>query len=261
MSARRPALGLVVFILIAFGFTWIGRFWMLRTSGLGDPSVTFLFTAAPGAAGFIAAFVEGGWQGLKGFCARVFRLRFPLWVWPAALLLPFAAALLTFATHPDDLLHIAVPKRMSMFATISLLNLFTRPLAEEFGLRGYLLDWLCRHRLSPALAGLVIGPIWAAWYLPLFYDSLFAVPMLYYLLWITSASVILALVVTRARGSVLPSILGYLMLNATPMIFFALLPALPDERQPGGLPLALAMAAVASVLAFVWRGAKWPVRE
>ncbi len=266
MSGRRPALGLGVFILIAFGVTWTGWFWLRRTIGLDhafDSFATYWFTAAPSAAGFIAAFVEGGRSGLKSFCVRVFGLRFPLWIWPASLLLPLAAALLTFTTHPDDLLHLGLPKWMGMIATISFLNFFSGPLAEEFGWRGYLLDWLCRHRLNPTLAGVVIGPVWAAWHLPLFYDSLFAhaLPALFYLLWITSASVILALIATRARGSVLPGIFAHWMLNSVPLIFFALLPALPGERQPGGMPFAIAMTAIAILLAMLWRGAKWPVRE
>lgn len=41
-------------------------------------------------------------------------------------------------------------------------------LAEEPGWRGYGLDGLLR-RLSPAAAGLIVGLVWAAWHLPLFF--------------------------------------------------------------------------------------------
>ena len=135
------------------------------------------------------------------------------------------------------------------------MNFFTGPIAEEFGWRGYLLGHL-RARYSPVVAGLIIGPIWAAWHIPLFYDNLFThfLPTVGYLSWILAWSVVLALIVDRARGSVLPSIVSHWLLNAVPRISFALLPALPGERQPGGLPFSIASIVVALVVAaWDWR--------
>jgi membrane protease YdiL (CAAX protease family) len=139
---------------------------------------------------------------------------------------------------------------------------FTGPIAEEFGWRGYLLGRLAR-RMRPVLAGLIIGPIWAAWHIPLFYDSVFAHAgsALGFAGWAIAWSAVLSLIVTRARGSVLPSVLGHWSANAAPMIFFALLPALPGERQPGGLPFTLASIAVALVVAWRWRNLRWDPRE
>jgi hypothetical protein len=78
-----------------------------------------------------------------------------------------------------------------------------------------------------------------------------------YLAWITAWSVVMALIVTRARGSVLPSILAHWFLNALPLIFFALFPGLPGERQPGGIAFSIASVALAAVAAWVW----WNVRR
>jgi CAAX protease family protein len=257
----RPRLALTVFILTAFVVPWTGWIIQRRTIGLDhmfDSFGTYWFSAAPSVAGFFAAAVGGGWKGLRCFSLRVFNLRFPVRVWLLALFLPLAAALLTFSGHPTDLWHGGTPKFAAALATASLANFFTGPIAEEFGWRGYLLERLCRHR-RPVVAGLLIGPIWAAWHIPLFYDNVFAhvQSALGYLAWVTAWSVVLAVIVTHARGGVLPSILAHWFLNALPPIFFALLPGLPGEGQPGGVALSIASVAVATAVACIWWNVRW----
>jgi len=261
MHIARSRRGLTVFILIAFAVPWTGWIIQRRTIGLEhmfDSFGTYWFSAAPSVAGFVAATVGGGWKGLRRFALRVFNLRFPLWIWLLALLLPFTGSLLTFTRHPADLWHGGAPKFAAALATASFANFFTGPIAEEFGWRGYLLERLCRH-WRPVVAGFAIGPIWAAWHIPLFYDTVFAhlQSALGYLAWVTAWSVVLAVIVTRARGSVLPSVLAHWFLNALPPIFFALLPALPGERQPGGIAFSIASVAVAVVAAWGWWNVRW----
>ena len=262
MTERAPSrLGLVIFFVIAFGVPWAGWIVLRRTIGLEHMFDSFSgcwFTAAPSVAGFAAALADGGAAGLRRFAARVFNLRFPLWVWPLALLLPVLAAALTFVPHAGDLLRGGAPKFAGIVAAASWMNFFTGPIAEEFGWRGYLLNRLCR-RWHPALAGLAIGPIWAAWHIPLFYDNVFAhlTSALGFVAWVTAWSVVLALLVARARGSVLPAILGHWACNAMPLIFFALLPALQGEKQPGGLAFPIASVVVAAAFAWLWRRVKW----
>ncbi len=258
---RRPRLGLTAFVLIAFALPWTGWIIERRTIGLEhmfDSVGTYWFTAGPSVAGFVAAAAGGGVVGLRRFTFRVLNLRFPFWIWLLVLVSPLAAALLTFAGHPADLWHGGTPKFAAALATGSLANFFTGPIAEEFGWRGYLLERICRH-WRPVVAGFLIGPIWAAWHIPLFYDNVFAhvQSALGYLAWVTAWSVALAVIVARARGSVLPSILGHWFLNALPPIFFALLPRLPGERQPGGGAFSIASVAVATVVACVWWNVRW----
>ncbi|HEY2070498.1 MAG TPA: CPBP family intramembrane glutamic endopeptidase [Rhizomicrobium sp.] len=257
----RPRLGLAVFFLIAFGVPWAGWiYWRQRMSldHMFDSFATLWFTAAPSIAGFVAAFVEGGAAGLGQFARRVFNLRFPVWIWLAMLALPLLAGLLTFIDHPGDLLAGGAPKFARALAAATLLNFFTGPIAEEFGWRGYLLGTFGK-KLRPVFAGLAIGPIWALWHLPIFYDSVFATlpSALSYVLWTTAWSVVLCVLVTRARGAVLPSVLGHWMVNAAPSVFFALLPALPGEKQPGGFAFMLASVAVAAVVALLARNLRW----
>ncbi len=260
-ATARPQLGMVVFLAIAFLLPWTG--WLVERFTIGtehmfDSFGTYWFTAAPSLAGFVAAGAEDGWRGLQRFTCRVLNLRFPIWLWAVALVAPTVAALMTFVGHPTDLLHGGKPKVAAALATVSLLNFFTGPIAEEFGWRGYLLERFCR-RWSPAIAGVIIGPTWVVWHLPLFYDSIFAHAQSAtgYIAWVTAWSVILALIVTRAHGSVLPAILCHWALNAQPAIFFALLPALPGEHQPGGLIFSVTSVVVAICFVAGWRKMQW----
>jgi len=257
LPRRREGLGLLVFVLIAFGIPWAGWFLLrqrMPVSAMFNSFATYGFTAACSMAAFAAAFAEGGWRCLRRFSARVFGLRFSPRLWIAALLLPFLAALLTFATHPVDLFKGGVPHWAALATTVSFVNFFTGPIAEEFGWRGYLLGFLAR-RWRPITAGLIIAPVWALWHVPIYYDTVFAHARsaFGFLIWIAAWSVVLALIVTRARGSVLPSILGHWSINAQSAIFFALLPALAGEKQPGGTAYSLASVAVAIVVCIAWR--------
>lgn len=191
---------------------------------------------------------------MRAFVARVLGWRFPPWLLLVAAGAPLLAGLLSFASHPADLLHGGGPAWLQLLAPFSLANLWTGPLAEEFGWRGYLLPRVGR-RLPPLAAGLVIGPIWALWHLPLFYDGPFAHvgSALSYVAWVTSWSVVMALVVTRSGGGVLPSILIHLLINIDPSLFGALLPRLPHDHMPGGLSFSLASVTVAAGLVWMWR--------
>lgn len=257
----RPRLGLAAFFAVAFGLAWTGWLLTIYVWKIEDTFSSFRyywFTAAPSLAGFAAAYAEGGWAGLKRFSARVLHLRFAFWPIVLGLGIPLLAAFLTFVPHIGDLLRGGLPKPAVALSAVTLLNFFTGPVAEEFGWRGYLLGWLCR-RWPPVVAGLIIGPIWVLWHVPIFYGSLFAhwTSALGFLLWITSWSVVFALLVARARGSVLPSILGHWTINCQLTLFAALLPLLPQHDLPGGIAFALTSALAAAALAYLWRDTRW----
>lgn len=260
-TEQRPLLGVAVFFLVSFGLAWAGWITLRLTIGLDHMFDSFRlmwFVAAPSIGGFAAAFAENGWNGLRGFGRRVFNLRFSVWVWGLALLLPLLAGALTFAGHLGDFLHGGLPKLAPLLGAVTFMNFFTGPLAEEFGWRGYLLNRFAR-RMRPWLAGLVIGPIWAAWHIPLFYDNVFAhwQSAAGFVVWMTAWSIILALIVARARGSVLPSILGHWTINCQTAFFAALLPVLPHDHLPGGTAFTVASAVAAAALAVAWRNQRW----
>ena len=246
--------GLVTFFAVAFGLPWSGWIAIRLIPSLGHAGETaggFWLPAAASLAGFAAISVDGGLPALKAFARRVFSVKFKPGWWLVALSLPLLAAALTFVTHPADLVHGGHPQWLKLLAPITLVNLWTGPLAEEFGWRGYLLQRF-RSRLSPAVAGLAIGLIWALWHVPLFYDSVYAhlSSACSFIAWLTAWSVVMCVVVSRCRGSVLPSVLIHFLINNQFAFFAALLPAMPGERLPGGLAFSVTSIVVAA--GFVW---------
>lgn len=262
----RARAGIVVFLLIAFGIPWTGWIVFRSTkvpSAMLEGLALFWLPAACSFAGAIASFVEGGIKGLRTFAARVFSLRFSWYLLALAVMLPFIAGGLTFFTHPWDLLRGGVP-RLALLGGMAtfLANLWTGPVAEEFGWRGYLLPKLA-ERWPPNVAGLMIGFIWTLWHLPLFYDSAFATApsTIKFLATTTAWSVTLALLVSRAHGSILPSILAHWAINSQALVFHALLPKVPHDNLPGGWGFCVASSIVAALLAWFWRDVRWEPRR
>ena len=257
--ATRRNFGVIVFFSIAFGFPWAG--WIaVRALAAPDSALAniafFLLPGAVSLAAFAAHYAEGGVSGVTTFARRAFAARFGALPLVIVLAAPLVAGLLTFVTHPIDLVGQGVPDPAIWLGAMTLINLWTGPLAEEFGWRGYLLPRF-EARLPTWAAGLLIGPIWGLWHLPLFYDSVFssvasAAP---YLLWVTAWSVVLAIITRFANGNILPAVALHFVINTQADLFSSLLPRLPGELLPSGLPLALGSAAVAAVLIMLTRSA------
>jgi uncharacterized protein len=256
-SVHRPRLGLFFFFLIAFMVPWTGWFVFNSSSTHSrafESVAMFWLPAAVSLAGFVASFVEGGAAGLLAFVRRVFNVRFEPWFWLVAVLLPLIAGMLTFLWHPHSLSAGGHPAWSGLLVPLTFANLWTGPLAEEFGWRGYLLQRFPK-RLSPWVAGLVIGLIWSCWHIPLFYNSVFAHAgsALQFVATTTAWSVVMALVVTRCFGSVLPSVVLHFFINSQAPLIAALFPLLPAELVPGGWAFCLASVAVALIVALGWR--------
>jgi membrane protease YdiL (CAAX protease family) len=262
LAALRRRLALPIFVILAFGVPWIGWIaikWIKSPTPFEMLLVTFWFPASCSLAGFVAAAVEGGFSGLKTFTARVCNLRFKPWLWLIALLVPVAAAGATFIFHPADLLGKGSPNLALILTAFTFAGTGMGPIAEEFGWRGYLLDRLRRKGCTPLVASLAIGPVWAAWHIPLYYDTTFAHvgAACLFVIWATAWSVVFGLIVARARGSVWPAIIGHWALNNQAIFYIALLPGLSQNRMPGGYPFWLTAIAAAILLAWFWRKLQW----
>jgi uncharacterized protein len=250
---RRLQLGMVSFFAIAFLIPWAGwlAFDLSRSPGKGLEALSmFWLPAAVSLAGFVASCVEGGVSQLLAFTKRVFTVRFGVWLWLAAVLLPLVAGVLTLVPYAKDFPNWGSPSWAKALATFSFANLWTGPLAEEFGWRGYL---LCRFRkrLSPIAAGLAIGPLWSLWHVPLLYNSVFsdAGSALQFIITTSAWSVVMAVIVSRCRSGVLPSVVTHFFVNNQAPLIAALLPLLPAERVPGGVSFCVSSVVVASAVA------------
>ena len=97
---------------------------------------------------------------------------------------------------------------------ISIFMLFLGPV-EEFGWRGFLLP-LMQRIMTPALAGLIIGLLWAVWHIPAFYldgTPHTAWSMFPFIIGVTSVGVVMAVVYNKTHGNLLFPILIHWQLN------------------------------------------------
>ncbi len=104
---------------------------------------------------------------------------------------------------------------------------------EEVGWRGYALPRLAR-RFGLPMASLLLGVIWAAWHLPLFFipgaNSAESFPM--YVPAVTAISVVMAWLYWRTNGSLLLTMLMHAAINNSASIVRAPAPASPFALEP-----------------------------
>ena len=184
ISAGRTALGVVSFLVLAFGIAWGSWEALLPKDGGGNlygPSVL------PGAfAPAIACFIVRKWITREGFAdaglalhLRYWPYYFVAWFLPLVVLafIVASASALGIAT-PDFSLRTVLAALgkpaafgASAWYAVPLITIFTAPVAapllfgEEFGWRGYLQLRLFATR--PTLAAVATGIIWGLWHLPI----------------------------------------------------------------------------------------------
>jgi uncharacterized protein len=226
---RNEKLGITIFFVVAFGFPWFG--WI----ALENYNLPYWFLPLfCSLAGFTAAFAEGGITGLREFCKRTLHWRGPYIYMGLALLIPLVLGFLYLLTT-GVAFSAMQPAFKAGFASMLLMAFITGPLAEEFGWRGYLQNKLLHH-MNPICAAIIIGIIWCAWHIPLFYSSVFSTPQsaLGFLVFTTTWSIFLVYLVQHAKGSVWPAILLHWMVNTHASILGALFPTVDGSKLPGG---------------------------
>jgi len=167
---------LIQFLGVAFAFSWL--LWipaLLKSNGYPDlPDIVGLPAMfapfGPAVAAFWLTWRQSGKAGAKQLWLRGWRLNFQKkWLIPAVLLGPIATLLtatLIFLLRGEIPWEHAVPPQL--IVPIFLLIYFTQALPEEYGWRGYALAPL-QSRFPALTASLILGAIWAAWHLPLFF--------------------------------------------------------------------------------------------
>lgn len=252
-EARWPHVA--AFLVLAFGWSW--GFWVPRALAaaglLGDlPSYPRLGAFGPTVAALALVAYDRGLVGARDLLARALRLDFPKrWLLPALLLSPalvgvsLAVAVAT-GTTPQFPWSGQPVVLVVAFAYVLLLG---GPLQEEFGWRGYLHEHL-RRRLAPAWTGLVVGLVWAAWHLPLFYvpseTIYYRQPFLGFAVSITLLSVLVGWVYENSRLSLLPAILFHASFNWSQGMFPIL------DSDPASLTLVGTLVATTVAVVVYW---------
>jgi len=171
-----------LYFLIAFVFSWL--FWVpqaLISKGLlSVPSIlaNFLFSPfnpaafGPLVSAFSLSYLSKGVEGVKDLLKRGVDYRFKvLWYIPIFCLFPIitGGALLLAVLSGE-----ALPERSvlldPLLIAVSFAYIFFLggPFQEEWGWRGYALDRL-QARWSAFVSSIVLGVLWGAWHLPLFF--------------------------------------------------------------------------------------------
>jgi uncharacterized protein len=136
-----------------------------------------------------------------------------------------------------------------MLAAVALSTPFQ--VGEELGWRGYALPGLAGH-LGMAGASVVVGVIWAAWHLPLFYlagADMVGQPFPFFLLSVTALSVAMAWLYVGTGGSLLLVMVMHAAVNNTTGIVPASLPAPGSPWTLAASPIAWLTAGILMALA------------
>jgi|SRR5882724_295357 len=164
MAERRV---LILFFPLAFLLSWypyiLGKTHLVKTSGGINP-------LGPMVAALIVAAICYGKAGVKELLGRYARWRIGWGPLTFALLFPAVVTLLAAAVNiaagaarPMVAQLAAWPELIPKFIFVLLFV----GVGEETGWRGFALPEL-QKRLSPVVAIVVLGAIWAAWHIPLF---------------------------------------------------------------------------------------------
>ncbi len=262
---RRPtspasAGSLVAFFVFAFAWSW--ACWLLAPALKAYwPAFAFGLTLAAGFGPSLAAAVvvrhSHGSAGLRRWLVRCLHWRIG---WRVILLAFFVPPLfmgLAVAAH----LALGGALQPSPFAghvwiaAASILMMFFvgGPFGEEFGWRGYALPAL-QVRWGWRVASLLLGVIWAAWHLPLFYIANAVqsyLPMGLYALSVIASSVLFAWLFNRSQGSVVPVLILHTAVNAWSMIIPVM--ALPDGTNQRPFQIVVGLQVLVAI-ALLWSG-------
>ena len=169
---RHPALTFfVIAVVMTYGIGIAGHFALSRlqsTLGTAIPNVNdSVMRFGPSLAGLAAAWITLGRHEVWNILRRIGRWRAPIHVWLAAVALPPALIVVSFALLGQGAKWSSIDMELGVevFAIQMLLAVLFAGLGEELGWRGFMLPRLA-ERNSFFLASVLVGLAWLAWHLP-----------------------------------------------------------------------------------------------
>ena len=211
----------VIFFLLAFVITWV--VWVPRAIDsdgfFGD--LGGFWTYGPALAAVATAAITAGRNGLRELWSRLTTWRVG-WIWyVVAILAPLAISSAvglvnmalggTFAEAMSDVFDDGIGAVGVTFLAL----LLTDGLGEETGWRGYALPRLLDVNGAVG-ASIILGLIWAAWHLPLFWTegaTLFETSILVLFVRLPATSIMFTWLFQRTKGSLLLAIIFHAALN------------------------------------------------
>lgn len=265
MIRRHP---LTAYIVIAFAFSWITEApVVLAAQGiipeLPAPAVAIAVIAAtfgPTVGAFAVTAAVEGRKGVLRMLRRYVQWRagigwylFVLIGIPAIIILGTLVVPGAVASYQPILGSLLAAYPMAYLLTVFLGG----PLGEEPGWRGFALPRL-QDRFGPLRGSLVLGVVWAAWHLPLFWSGVWTPPtvanVVMFTVMIVALTVIMTWVYNHTAGSLLIMILMHASFNTFANRIAAPLFPAPILDEYGLLPVLIGFTVTALVLIAVTRG-------
>lgn len=244
-----------------FGLSYAIMFGVLFTFICLDPSkalqpwslVWFFSIFSPSFAALTVSYVIGGVPEIKRLLSGFARWRVGFgWYFAAVFLFlgPLAIALIYMVLgHPFAGLQPG--ETMSSMVLTILFTLFSGPIAEEMGWRGFALPRLQASH-NALVSSLILGTIWCCWHLPLFFltgATQVSIPFPIYLVLVITIAIYLTWLYNNTRGSLIITVLGHFTYNLTGFLtgVLRLMPAMLFYMTAGPL---LGLIVVAIIFVF-----------
>ena len=188
----------------------------------GQPSKSwslswFLNAFSPTISALLISWMIGGWDEVKHLLSGFAR-------WKVGMRWYLAAAYLFLGPLTFAILYILLGNPVSglkagMTAPVLLgqlvFTLFSGPLAEEAGWRGFALPRL-QAKYNALVSSLILGVIWCCWHIPLFFlpgSSQSGIPFPIYLMLVITLGVYFTWLYNNAQGSLIITVLAHFSFN------------------------------------------------
>ena len=181
--------------------------------------VWFLSIFSPSFSALIVAGIIGGLPEMRRLLQGFTR-------WRVGLRWYFAAAFLVLGPLAICLIYLALGNRAAglqpgatplSLLGIVLFTLFSGPIAEELGWRGFALPRL-QSKYTALVSSLVLGLVWCCWHIPLFFvtgATQMSIPFPIYLVLVLTITIYLTWLYNNTRGSLPITILAHFAYNLT----------------------------------------------
>jgi len=236
---------ITAFFVLTFALTWSAFIpWYA-----GNAEDIPWFTFGPFAAALILSALTGGWPAVKALLAKIVHWRVGILWYLVALGLPLAiqlvAILLNALFGSPAPAWSNIPPVLDVIPMVLLFAVFSGPLGEEPGWRGFALPRLLSR--YPALtASLILGVVWAAWHIPLLLVGDLTV---YGTVNAVLAAIVFTWVYQNTGGSVLIPILMH-MSHQNSVRYLGEVFAEPDHTQQQWIAVAIWALVAVAIVAF-----------
>jgi len=235
LSSIVKAYPLASFVALTFAISWV--MWLavwLSGKGIALATYPLFFVGAfgPFIAAFTLTYIQDGRAGVVRLAKRLVQWReslrsyaLALFLIPALMLVAIGANMALggqFGNSPWMQWYLPLILPVALITGI----ITGGPLAEEPGWRGYALPRL-QEKYGSLFGGLILGAIWCAWHIPLFFipgTSQHGLPFLFWAAYTMALSMLMVWVYNKSHGS----ILIMMLFHAASNVGITVLPVLPS---------------------------------